>query len=377
MSDKVYWRDVYDAAEKRISELEKQLSKWVSEFGNKTLEIDEKLGVFDKIDILQTEIAELREHQRSTDILIREYEQAHNFQLNELKEQIECVFLATEELNAKHLNNKAELNELKESLRGTRIKLHNRIQRYEEVLREFFEKMLHYSQIADFPSDQAYTNLNFFYKQQLEKLEGKTELNVSMKVNNNIPNPPMKHFEVILEKETEKKEYIKKDIKDFKSDEPITFVNPKFDVPEQLKASGGVKSDGVEETPSKSSTNLANQTNLARQTDSKLAEPTWGFNIEPREDEPKSKHNWNHLTEVSYCDICNQFAHHVGYGSECIIDEPREDEPITWQEVKEYLRKFLPSWKLVKREKIEFWRTEMLNKTHEVLKSMREVLGIE
>ncbi len=30
----------------------------------------------------------------------------------------------------------------------------------------------------------------------------------------------------------------------------------------------------------------------------------------------------------------------------------------------------------VKREKIEFWRTELLNKTDEVLKSMREGLGI-
>ena len=32
---------------------------------------------------------------------------------------------------------------------------------------------------------------------------------------------------------------------------------------------------------------------------------------------------------------------------------------------------------VVKREKIEFWRKELLNKTDEVLKSMREVLGIK
>ena len=38
--------------------------------------------------------------------------------------------------------------------------------------------------------------------------------------------------------------------------------------------------------------------------------------------EPKSKHNWSHLTEVSYCDLCGKFAHDVGYKSECIIDEP-------------------------------------------------------
>ncbi len=39
------------------------------------------------------------------------------------------------------------------------------------------------------------------------------------------------------------------------------------------EASGGEKEDGLEETPSKSSNDLANQTNLARQTDSKLPEP--------------------------------------------------------------------------------------------------------
>lgn len=32
---------------------------------------------------------------------------------------------------------------------------------------------------------------------------------------------------------------------------------------------------------------------------------------------------------------------------------------------------------VVKREKIDFWRKELLNKTDEVLKSMREMLGIE
>ena len=36
-----------------------------------------------------------------------------------------------------------------------------------------------------------------------------------------------------------------------------------------------------------------------------------------------------------------------------------------------------PLYEMVKREKIEFWRKELLNKTDEVLKSMREVLGIE
>ena len=44
-------------------------------------------------------------------------------------------------------------------------------------------------------------------------------------------------------KRMKKKEmkYIKKDIKDFKLDEPIVFTNPRFDVPKHLKASGGEK----------------------------------------------------------------------------------------------------------------------------------------
>lgn len=37
-----------------------------------------------------------------------------------------------------------------------------------------------------------------------------------------------------------------------------------------------------------------------------------------------SKHSWSHLTDVSYCDICNQFAHHVGYESECNIAKAEE-----------------------------------------------------
>lgn len=32
---------------------------------------------------------------------------------------------------------------------------------------------------------------------------------------------------------------------------------------------------------------------------------------------PKSEHLWSHLTDVSHCDICGEFAHHVGYKSEC------------------------------------------------------------
>ena len=32
------------------------------------------------------------------------------------------------------------------------------------VLKQFFEEMLHHSQIADFPNDQAHTNLRWFYE---------------------------------------------------------------------------------------------------------------------------------------------------------------------------------------------------------------------
>ena len=55
--------------------------------------------------------------------------------------------------------------------------------------------------------------------------------------------------------------------------------------------------------------------------------------------------------------------------------ELREDDLKTVMKIFE--QKFYKDHILVKREKIEFWRTEMLNKTDEVLKSMREVLGIE
>ena len=51
--------------------------------------------------------------------------------------------------------------------------------------------------------------------------------------------------------------------------------------------------------------------------------------------------------------------------------EPREDDVINIREMVKTLTN--KEWVLVKREKIEFWRKELLNKTDEVLKSMREV----
>lgn len=64
------------------------------------------------------------------------------------------------------------------------------------------------------------------------------------------------------------------------------------------------------------------------------------------------------------------------------VDSSKPPEPITEISLDGetiYNKKMLEKlgWKLMKREKIEFWRKELLNKTDEVLKSMREVLGIE
>ena len=81
MSEKIYWRDVYDAAEKRISELEASSVSHTDNLKNrKTMEIE-----------FQSQIDELREHISNTDKLIREYEQSHNFQLNKLKELLNEV----------------------------------------------------------------------------------------------------------------------------------------------------------------------------------------------------------------------------------------------------------------------------------------------
>ena len=54
-------------------------------------------------------------------------------------------------------------------------------------------------------------------------------------------------------------------------------------------------------------------------------------------------------------------------------EEPREDGLIE----EEWINLRNKNIVFVKREKIDFWRKELLNKTDEVLKSMREVLGIE
>ena len=59
-------------------------------------------------------------------------------------------------------------------------------------------------------------------------------------------------------------------------------------------------------------------------------------------------------------------------------DEPREDDPTKKKPLKIDINGIrLGKLIVVKREKIEFWRKELLNKTDEVLKSMREVLGIK
>ena len=62
------------------------------------------------------------------------------------------------------------------------------------------------------------------------------------------------------------------------------------------------------------------------------------------------------------------------------FDVPREDDSIPWEKdmIIYHREAYTPKFfKIVKREKIEFWRKELLNKTDEVLKSMREVLEIE
>ena len=76
-------KDLYNGWDKhddRISELEKNLNE-IDDCDHGALQHFEKL-----IRTSQKEIAELRNHQKNTDTLIREYEQAHNFQTNELKE---------------------------------------------------------------------------------------------------------------------------------------------------------------------------------------------------------------------------------------------------------------------------------------------------
>jgi len=42
--------------------------------------------------------------------------------------------------------------------------------------------------------------------------------------------------------------------------------------------------------------------------------------------EKSSRHMWSHLTDVSYCNICKEFAHNIGYGSECIIEKESTDD---------------------------------------------------
>jgi len=89
-------------------------------------------------------------------------------------------------------------------------------------------------------------------------------------------------------KETEKKEGLCQKCEYFKEANNISYwcskhkganINKETCSWYNPKASGGEKSDGVEETPSKSSTDLANQTNMARHPNSKPPEPKCYCNI--------------------------------------------------------------------------------------------------
>ena len=171
----------FDIQEQRISELENRLSgsekitsdsitqdkREISLLKNRINELEKNLNEIDDCDhgalqhfeklirTSQKEIAELRNHQKNTDILIREYEQAHNFQLNELKEEDEHI---------KHIVN------------VNRTGVSNLFTNYgelKEVLRELFKRMEYVCRKYPSPYDAFDKNLSVdFYVNLLEKLDG-------------------------------------------------------------------------------------------------------------------------------------------------------------------------------------------------------------
>ena len=172
-------REIYDSLkdyEKRISELENVL-KTLS-MDNKAYKIAQEhnwLVYKDKLNELEknceVSFAKVEDHiiriLKVIDIQSQSTEMLTD-QIAELRNQIQNNSVA--DLN--------HYNELKEGLSSHTNMIGVQMDKYielKEVLREFFKKMLHYSQIADFPSDQAHTNLRDFYKLQLAKLDGTEE----------------------------------------------------------------------------------------------------------------------------------------------------------------------------------------------------------
>ena len=145
---------------------------------------------------------------QSTDML--------QIQINELREEINANTELTREFNRKR---KRELNELKEKFderEKHQFQDYFKLQRFEEVLREL---ILNYK--------KRHSTARKEMDELLEKLDSKSP-------SDGVGSASARES---LDRQTEKKEYIKKDIKDFKSDEPIVFVNPKFEVPKHLKDS--------------------------------------------------------------------------------------------------------------------------------------------
>ena len=101
----------YRLLEDRISELEASSASHTEKIEGNYEYIMNYIGE------VKQEIAELRENNLEQEQHIQRLEGCVSDcqeELNELKAQIECVFLKTEELNAKHLNNKEVLRELTE-----------------------------------------------------------------------------------------------------------------------------------------------------------------------------------------------------------------------------------------------------------------------
>ena len=150
----------------RISELEASSASHTEKLET---EIDEvKMMTKHTHPVFKNEIAELRKHITNVDTHAGEGRLSLLNELNELKDW----FLKYHDYELEKVQD--GLNELKGDLnieRMTNKERYNSQKLLKEVLREFFKKMLHYSEIADFPNDQAHTNLNYFYKQQLEKLD--------------------------------------------------------------------------------------------------------------------------------------------------------------------------------------------------------------
>lgn len=332
--------------EEKIEELEGWTENFTEDMAIKLRELEKKQSLTktivikhgNYIDTHTEEIADLRED------------------FNKLKQLIPMEWQQKE--------NTKQLNELKESLRGTRINLHNRIQRYEEGLRELKKGII--DGLTDKKAHGGLRLHEIVFLNKLEKLDSQAIIKPSILKN-------IKRSESDSEKsidgKTEKKEII---VPQSLIDEAITELK------EEVKILGDVEEGQWGE--------MFTLKEVLRELKNIIIDLTWNLNFDNSYNMKEIRERLEKLDSggektvrmekdgnqsmlgkppnitdskppepKSYIENYRRYKERIFGKKEPRDDEPREDEERNWdddwkEDMRERIKKIFPNEDLVKRE---------------------------